>query len=157
MLDPWTASRLHQSAPEARLLVLLRDPMARMNSALRHSVEKYGWLSPRVIALAIERSCYVDQLDRVLRWFPRDQVLVLQFEKCVQEPEAELARTFQFLGVDPGFVPKDLRRPVNETRVTAVTVASDIQDLARELFVADRERIRSDWPELDIDLWPGLR
>jgi hypothetical protein len=157
MFDPWTTPRLHQAAPDARILVLLRDPLARLRSGLRHVTFHYpGDLHPRMVSEAIEFGRYAGQLTRLTDSFPRDQILVLQFERCLEDAEAELARTFAFIGVDPGFVPPDLHQPVNEGQGPPITVPSDLQDVARGLYRADLEVLRADWPEIDLDLWPSM-
>jgi hypothetical protein len=157
MLDPWTAQRLHRAAPDARILVILRDPVARLRSGLRHvAYHYYGRPHPRLVSEAIDFGRYAEQLTRLARHFSRSQILVLQFERCVVDPEGELARTYEFIGVDPGFVPGDLRDPVNESKGPPVAVPSDLMDVARRLYLADVDQLRSDWPEIDLDLWPGV-
>lgn len=157
MFDPWTTPRLHQAAPDARILVLLRDPLARLRSGLRHVAFHYpGDLHPRMVSEAIEFGRYAGQLTRLTDSFPRDQILVLQFERCLEDAEAQLALTFAFIGVDPGFVPPDLHQPVNEGQGPPVPVPSDLQDEARRLYRADLEVLRADWPEIDLDLWPSM-
>ena len=49
---------------------------------------------------ALRRSLYAGQLEGILACFERSQVLVLQYERCVREPAAELERTFVFLGLE---------------------------------------------------------
>lgn len=154
MLDPWTPPRLRRCAPDARILVLLRDPVARLRSGLRHmALHSSGQLDPRQLNEAIAFGRYGEQLDGLARHFPRDQILVLQLERCVQDPEGELARTFAFIGVDPGFVPGDLHDPVNERQGPKSAIPADLIDGAREIYAADRNRL-SEWPEIDLALWP---
>ncbi len=156
MLDPWTPERLSRAAPDARILVLLRDPIARLRSGLRYLAFRYpGPLHPRLVVEAIAYGRYGEQLERLARHFPRAQVLVLQLERCVADPEGELARTFDFIGVDPSFVPDDLHDPVNEGQGPASSVPSDLIECARELYVADATSL-SDWPEIDLGLWPAV-
>ncbi len=157
MLDAWTPARLHKAAPEARLLVLLRDPMKVLVSGMRMALYRFGSPHPRVLKESIERGRYAEQLGRVLRYYDRKQILVLQFERCVQSPEAEFARTLEFIGADPSFVPADLREPVNRGRGPDLTLPSDIMELALETYRADAARLQSEWPEIDLDLWKSLR
>jgi hypothetical protein len=77
-------------------------------------------------------------------------------ERCVANAESELARTFEFIGLDPGFVPPDLHDPVNEGQGPPVTVPSDLLEVARSLYRADAEELEADWPEIDLALWPSL-
>ena len=47
MMDPWTPPRMRAAAPEAKpSWSLLRDPMARLVSSLRHNVVRFGPLHP---------------------------------------------------------------------------------------------------------------
>jgi hypothetical protein len=157
MFDPWTPRRLHQAAPDARILVILRDPVARLRSGMRHLAFHYpGEIHPRMVDEAIEFGRYAGQLARLTEHFPRQQILVLQFEKCLENAERELARTYRFIAVDPAFVPADLHEPANEGQGPPVTVPSDLIDVARSLYRADAERLRAEWPEIDLDLWPSV-
>ncbi len=157
MLDAWTAERLHQAAPEARLLVLLRDPMELLVSGMRMAIRRFGSPHPRVLMESIERGRYAEQLGRVVRYYDRTQILVLQYEQCVQSPEAEFARTLEFIGVDSSFVPPDLVDPVNRSRGPELTLPSDIMALALDTYRADAAKLQADWPEIDLDLWKSLR
>ena len=47
------------------------------------------------------RGIYADQLQRLWNAFPREQVLVLQYERCVADPASELRRTYAFIGLEP--------------------------------------------------------
>jgi hypothetical protein len=154
MLDPWTPLQLRKAAPDARILVLLRDPMARLRSGLRHmTAVSSGQMHPRLVNEAIAMGRYGEQLNMLVRHFPREQILVLQFERCLQDPHGELARTFTFIGVDAGFVPDDLRDPINEGRGPRLSIPSGLVDYARDLYAADRSLL-ADWPEIDLGLWP---
>jgi hypothetical protein len=104
LADPWTPPLLRRAAPDARLLVLLRDPVERFRSERAATADEATTtgLTPRAAAnAAYQRGVYVDQLLRLLRAYPREQVLVLQLERCVRDPDTELRRTFTFLGLDP--------------------------------------------------------
>src|SRR4051812_19959035 len=117
-MDAWTPPMLARAAPDARLLVMLRDPVERFRSGLTHYKARHREMHPRVLVEAIERGRYSSHLERLVRSFPREQVLVLQYERCVRDPEAELARTYAFLGLrDTAFVPGGVRRPVFQTTI----------------------------------------
>ena len=111
MLDPWTPARLRKAAPDARVLVILRDPIARLTSNFRHNIYRYGALHPRFLIEAIERGRYATQLRRVLEHFPRQQVLVLQMEACMKDPEPELAGRIVSLVSIPTSFPRDSTDP----------------------------------------------
>ena len=102
MLDVRTPALLAKAAPAARLLVILRDPVERYRSHIAVHLQRVGKPTPQgsaAAADAVNRSMYEPQLRRVLRHFPREQLLVLQLERCTADTAAALRRTYEFLGL----------------------------------------------------------
>jgi hypothetical protein len=115
--DKDTPHRLKQAAPDARIVVSLRDPVNRAFShymmdlregfqtnphfleALQQDFaqEEKGW---GVSHLYVELGLYCDQLQRYFDVFGRDRVLVLFAEDLHRNPVAELKKLFRFLGVN---------------------------------------------------------
>jgi len=156
MVDFWVPALLRRAAPKARLLVLLRDPIERFRSGLTLTENRLTlqW-TPRAAANGgFQRGCYADQLERLWATFPREQVLVLQYERCVADTATELRRTFTFLGLDPSAVDEiDVDRRVNETRVEKVPLSADqIRTLARA-YGPENQRLATLLPDLDLSHW----
>ena len=156
MVDFWIPPLLRRAAPEARLLVLLRDPVERFRSGLTLTENRLTlqW-TPRAAANGgFQRGCYADQLERVWAIFPSEQVLVLQYERCVADTAGELRRTFSFLGLEPSAVDDmDVGRRVNETRVQKLALSADqVMTLARA-YAPENERLAALLPDLDLSLW----
>ncbi len=161
ILDPWTPPLLRRAAPDARLLVLLRDPVERFRSARAVAASRpTPDASPRAAANAgFQRGIYADQLLRLWRSFPRDQTLVLQFERCVREPVAQLRRTFRFLGLDPD--------PADSIEVGTGAQASggpraglslDQQATLVARYAPENARLAALLgPDLDLSLWVSPR
>ncbi|MEY2423209.1 MAG: hypothetical protein QOI95_3276 [Acidimicrobiaceae bacterium] len=152
MHDFWAPQRLAEAAPSARLLVLLRDPIDRYRSGVSFALDHNAPRHQIVASDATERGFYSRQLTRVLRYFERSQVLVLQLEKCIADPEAELARTHAFLGLDPQPAPADLREVRHRGSRPAV-LSDEHRRLLVETYVDDVTALFSNFPELDPDLW----
>ena len=117
MLDPWVMRQLRQVAPAARILLLLRDPVARYASAYARTMRQErraggSHLPERVVEGEVSRGFYLRQVRRVLDAFPRESVLILQYERCCLDYEGQLDRTWEFLGVEPGFRPPSSARNV---------------------------------------------
>jgi hypothetical protein len=161
MLDPWTPRLLHRAAPDARLLVLLRDPVERFRSGrtLAENRLTVGASARAAANAGFQRGIYADQLLRLWRAFPREQVLVLQFERCVREPEAELRRTFTFLGLDP--VAADaiyVSHVVNESRGPKVDLSAEQRDTLVRRYAPENRRLAALLPDdLDLSLWASPR
>jgi len=163
---PWVVPMLAQAAPNARVIILLRDPVERYLSGRGHAervVQRAGAgperRSPpdrrRIVTEAIEKGMYATHLERVAACFPPERTLVLQYERCVREPRAQLARTYAFLGLPP-FEPSDeeLAKVRNESRGERVSVSEEHLALLRRLYLPQVERLRTLVPDLDLSLWP---
>jgi len=96
------------------------------------------------------------QLQKAEQLFGAAKVLVLQYEKCVRNPEEELARTFAFLGVDDAFQPPMIRREVNRQEYVIDRPAAELRRMIAEYFQHDVEQLLTRWPEIDVALWPEL-
>lgn len=128
LFHPAVPQRLHALLPQARLIVLLRDPVRRAYSHYWHERDKgrealsfedaiaaeaarlgnsHERLADGTLAHSREhqhfsylaRGRYAEQLDRWFALFPRSQVLVLRFEDLAREPLEVLNGTLDFLGL----------------------------------------------------------
>ena len=156
MLDVWTPALLHEAAPDARLLVLLRDPVERFRSGRTLAENRFtvGSTARAAANAAFNRGIYADQLLRLWAAFPREQVLVLQYEQCVAEPRRQLRRTYEFVGLEPE-IPAglDLGGRVNESRGPKVTLGEWQQEQLLRRYAPENERLAVLLPELDLSLW----
>jgi hypothetical protein len=160
MLDAWTPRLLREAAPEARLLVLLRDPVERFRSGrtLAENRLTVGSTARAAANAAFNRGVYADQLLRVWRTFPREQVLVLQYERCVADPRSQLARTFEFIGLEPELEPGvDLGARVNESSGPKVMLGDWQTDQLVRRYAPENERLAAMLPDLDLSLWQRPR
>jgi hypothetical protein len=160
MLDAWTPALLRQAAPDARLLVLLRDPVERFRSGRTLAENRFtvGSTARAAANAAFARGLYADQLLRLWRAFPQEQVLVLQYERCVADPRRELERTYAFIGL-PSAVPEslDLAARVNESPGPKVALSAwQVEQLTRR-YAPENARLAALVPDLDLSLWrsPG--
>jgi hypothetical protein len=155
---------LRDAAPDARLLVLLRDPIERYCSALSRFRELDAAEGRPFYASdcsdAVWRGMYASQLERVFDFFPRHQVKVLQYERCVQEPAMELAATFRFLGLSPSPATRQPSRDHRRDRRSDVPALAPpeqavIEDLV-DRYSDEVERLTRFCPEIDLSLWPNF-
>jgi hypothetical protein len=154
MFDPWTPALLARSAPDAKVLVLLRDPIARYQSGVTHSLNHDGLPAIAMVASdAFNRGLYGVQLRRLYSYFAAESVLVLQYERCVAEPAEELARTYEFLGLDASFVPERIDRRVNETFVEKPPLDSPLRHALAEAYQPDLRDLATLVDDLDLSLW----
>jgi hypothetical protein len=154
--DFWTPSLLRRAAPEAKLLFMIRDPLARLRSGIRFRLSMDPPDRPlelaRICTDAAARGCYADQLERLLRWFCLDQVHVLQYERCVADPSAEIERTYGFLGIDDRFRPANLKR-ARGWSTPDLPLPQAVVDLLSFEAEAQAARLADLVPSFDPSLW----
>ena len=160
MHDYWALPLLHACAPDARILVMLRDPVERYRSGIereRGIYDKAGEkLEIAIVGDAVYRSLYSAQLRRLFELYPRERVLVLQYERCRAEPLAEMQRTHEFLGLDPlTETPPDLDRQVGKAREKTALNSQLQAELAARL-AEDARATAELCPEIDLSLWPSV-
>ena len=154
--QPWVAPLLAGVAPGARLLVLVRDPVARFRSGLTFRLRMGAPATSATVSDAVRRGFYAQHLKRVLESFPAEQVLVQQYERCRADPAGELARTYGFLGLDR-FEPDELRREVNVASGDRVPLDPGAARRLADLYRDDALELARLVPSLDLDLWPSFR
>jgi hypothetical protein len=166
LTHPLAIQHLAAAAPESKLLAILRNPVDRFVSTWdRFQRKRLPWLGldgerahvTRVCSLwdeAVTNCRVAGGFRSLLRRWPRERLLVLQYERCRLEPREQLARTYRFLGIDERFVPPDPERPINRER--HLVAAPDAAARARlaELFSDDVEDLLALFPELERPLWP---
>jgi hypothetical protein len=157
---PWVPATLAAAAPDAKLLVTIRDPVERYLSGLQrhHRVAKATETPLNAMAPleAFMRGFYHAQLSRLLAHFERSRVLVLQYERCVRDPVGELRRTFAFLGVgEEDLAPAELDAHPNR-QPDKPELHPDARRALVDAYAADVSRLVVDFPEIDIGLWPNF-
>jgi len=136
MFHPLAPERISKDLPGVKLLVLLRDPVERAYSAHTHQVGLGYETEPFERALELEgerlegeverivadpeyssrshqhyayrtRGQYAEQLERLERWFSREQIHVVDSDEYFADPEPAYDGVLRFLGLpnhgDPVF------------------------------------------------------
>jgi hypothetical protein len=130
LYHPLAPERASRMVPQARLVVLVRDPVRRAYSHYWHERDKgreklsfedavaaepdrIGIDAERLARGEIEvsaahqhfsylgRGRYAEQIERWLRFYPRERLLCLRFEDLAAEPLAVLNQSLAYLGL-PG-------------------------------------------------------
>ncbi|MGO8870505.1 MAG: sulfotransferase [Acidimicrobiales bacterium] len=149
------APLLAEAAPDARLLVILRDPVERFRSGVAHLWRGGADHVGRTQAEARPkpgRSLYADSLRRWRRFIP-ERLLVLQYEACVADTATQLARTHEFLGLDPSFRPPPPQGRLNRTHEAKIELSADVLERFDELMGPDLDALVDLVPDLDLSLW----
>lgn len=156
MYLPWAPELLAEAAPNARLLILVRDPIERFRSALAHYAARGYEVDTSTHLAAIGRGLYGSQLAEIYRHFDSSQVLVLQFEACLESPRRWLDVTYQHLGLDPTFEPPRMDRVVNKGRAEKQPLGDLDRRILEQIFSTEVALLAEMTPHLDLALWPGF-
>lgn len=160
----WIPRMLAGAAPDARIIVIVRDPIDRFISG-RTQVEKYRAANlargmtdlaytRRAVEMSMHRGQYALQLTWLMNAYPREQILVLQHEQCIESTLPMLARTLEFLGAAP-FTPDAelLAAEINPARMEKVQLEPRRRELLRQLYRPQVLRLKELVPDLDLSLW----
>jgi hypothetical protein len=157
LADYWVPAQLREAAPEARLIVLLRDPVERYRSAITHYRYREVATDRRVTGDAFARGHYAAQLARLERSFDPARILVLQYEACIADPVGRLGETYRFLGLRPHDVGPDVLGTLrNPTRIEKEPLDPPRHDLLVDLYADDVRRLVERYPAIDLWLWPNF-
>ncbi|RJR46510.1 MAG: sulfotransferase [Deltaproteobacteria bacterium] len=126
MDDPLACERIARDYPNAKILVILRNPFERALSHLSVILRnEQGVVDNQDLGLAREtvalddkylrRSLYYRGLKPYLRAFPRERIIILFYEDMKLDPQAFLHSLFFQLGVDADFLPASLEKIINRT------------------------------------------
>lgn len=166
LYDIRTPARVARDLPEARIIVLLRNPVDRAISHYHH--ERARGLEPLGLEAAldaeaarlagerervrreetyvsialrhwsyVDRGRYASQLERWLEVVPRDRMLVMFAESLFGHPQQAYTRVLSFLGLD-GFAPP-LVDAQNANTYTAAPSA--LRRRLHDVFAQDNERL----------------
>lgn len=103
--DTGVPERIRRASAKARFrfIYMMRDPIPRMESQVRHGLHA-GWgksLDEGVEKYVVDFTRYAMQVDQYMEHFPRESMLLLTLEELASDPDEVLRRTCTFLGVSP--------------------------------------------------------
>ena len=147
---------LAKAAPDTKLLLILRDPIERFRSGLASEIRNGAAHVGATIAEVVGYTMYAENLRRWMDYFPAEQILIMQYERCVAAPAEQLVATYRFLGVDPEYRPATLDRPVNKTVEDKIALDPDVKSRLRDIFAPDVAELVKLVPALDLSLWKGM-
>jgi hypothetical protein len=161
LADPEVPERLDRLLPDARLIVLLRDPVERAISHYFHEVDEGREHLPIDEAMEVDRrrlqsfspgsnygyigrGRYADQIRRWRKVVPLNRMLVLRSEDMFADPTGTVDAALHFVGVDPSQLSAQRYHALNALDRGAERVPLGVRDLLREEFGpsnADLERL----------------
>lgn len=138
LFHPLAAERIYSTIPNAKIVVLLRNPTDRAVSHYHHSLARGHENQPLENALSLEkerlapliasgdyrsggirrhsykaRGMYANQVRRFKDLFPPDRLLIIRSEKLFEQPHETLNEVVDFIGAthgleQPQFAPQNM-------------------------------------------------
>jgi len=162
--------RIHHHVPDVRLVALIRDPIDRLESAVRAAVKRgrlpadvdvYELIRSNAPAVAqlelIGAGLYAASLYPYLRIF-RDQVLVIDYADVVAQPEKVYESVLRHIGASVDLAPTDVDRVLfSDREVVSVPLLTEVQrKVVYSAFRADVEELEVLLGR-DLSAWdPGI-
>jgi len=165
--DRNVAERIHAVAPQARIVIILRDPVERAYShyqmSVRHGGESLSFLdalqrdnSESVRSnywwnqhqMYVELGLYYEQVRRYLETFGREQVGVYLLEDLETDPLRVMSELCRHIGVDPALLDTEEIKRVRNPGV--VPRSKWLYDVAR--FTVSR-KLRDKILPRSVDVW----
>jgi hypothetical protein len=161
---PGCLANLSRAVPEAKILFLVRDPVDRYFSHVQQiknnrerflsldEVQSTTYFITSIVPEAFGQGLYSSGISEAKKRFGEVNVLVQQYEKCINEPEVQYKKLCEFLSLDDSVVgAMDFDKKINVT-ITDLQKNPEQQEFLRELYEPDRKSLRT-CPEVDVDLW----
>lgn len=134
------ASRIAELLPDVRLMVCLREPVARSFSAYLYLIKHGMFTGTFEEALVtwehtlVEHSLYAKHMAAYVDRFPRSAIYVSSFDSLQKDSNEFIQELFRFLGVAAMELPEELReRTLSAARSRSLLLASMLKKAA---FVA---------------------
>ncbi len=117
------SARIHTLYPEAKLIAVLREPVARAYSQYRNTI-KAGEIQSSVSfdtyvqkeKSALDQGLYGAQIVRYIELFPKSQILILIQDDIEKDPKEFMKQIYVFLGINTTFVSSMLYKDINTAR-----------------------------------------
>ena len=136
-------------------MLLLRDPVERFRSGLAHQRRAGLPIDGAAIADAVQRGFYDRALAGWLEEFDAAQILVLQYERCMADPEGQLEATFRHLGLS-GSRPRPVARSAPPQANAGPEMSDQVRDQLVRLYAADVALLAGRLGHLDLAQWPNF-
>lgn len=136
--------RIRAYDPDMRLILFVREPVARAVSNHKHEV-RIGHLQGADLTfefglannpMYVDQGRYATHLERWLKHFPREQLLVVLFEEIRSDGPGVARRVYEFLGIDTGHVSAALGERSNESYVNRSSGIENIKNTVRGVIRA---------------------
>jgi len=152
-MSPETIRRVRDLVPDARLILMTRDPVSRHWAHAKKFFAKRRLINPDQAVLSLPRRKLMDFFKEmrplgefsniIANWtavYPKDQLLVLSQEKTLASPERVIDAVLKHIGVTTDYDPESLKFLTRQrNRGPRIDMPDDIAEFLEEMFAGERE------------------
>ena len=161
-VDNTALERIKQTFPNIKIIFFIREPVSRLASHFNMARRKKRTQCKSIIVFSqqndpdlktpLNRGFYIEQIDKMVSIFGRENMLISISERCKQNPYDEYNKIFTFLGVRE--LKKDefpIQKNVN-TREYIISVSEQEKEYLNEICKPYNEKLY-DFLGYEIDEW----
>lgn len=161
------AKRIHELLPNAKLIILLRDPVERTLSHIFHAQRRgFETLNLEKSIQAEEkrlksrgqdsmqkhsyvaRSKYLEQIDRYEILFPKKNILIQKSETLFNEPNRVWEKVLNFLNLDyypiPAMIPR-ANKGTNQAKEVSKSIREELRERLTETYYGIERKYGITW------------
>ncbi len=154
-IEPDRVAIVHRLLPDARLILMTRDPIARHWSQAKRFFSKKRFNKREGGVFGVPRGELFDYFERmrplggfstmIANWtgiYPPERLLIVSQEKALERPREAYDAVLEHLGVSRDYDPKAIKILDAETNLgPKLEMPKDIGDYLESMFAGERERL----------------
>ena len=164
---PFALQHLHKAAPEAKIIMVVRNPIDRMLSHMNQIAAVRGrmlnldgdafkiYRFTSVIPEVMSASLYSRPLELIYRYYDQTKVLVLQYEKLVEDAASQIRNIYKFLGLTE-YSPENASESINRRPYIVERFSEEERDNLTHYFLDDVAAL-AERGLVDINLWQEFK
>lgn len=173
-IESWqAASRIAALFPDARIIIMLRDPVLRAISNYSFSVangvedrgievlmdetaqsRNFGKFSVSPFAY-LDRGRYSEYIDIYSEYFPSRQMMLIEQSQFVGNT-GSIKELYAWLGIDTSHLPACLNEKINSSYRAELHVPEEVRNFLREYYERPNRQLKQKY-NVDISLWHSER
>lgn len=154
LYQPWSRPLIQRAAPNALLLVVLRDPVEQWRSSVNYSAHHGAPVNGIMVSRHMGEAMFATHL-RLWADAPPERLRVIQSEYAFAHPEEVVRGLWKDLGLDT--TPEvRLHRNRNEARQMPIRPTDEALRCLIRYLEPDVMELVKHHPHIDLSLWPNF-
>ncbi|KKS21114.1 MAG: Sulfotransferase [candidate division WWE3 bacterium GW2011_GWC1_41_7] len=132
MADPVAYERIKEHLPNVKLVAILRNPVDMVYSSYWYFYHGTLLDVPESFSESLSKGMFIDKgfyykhLKKFYDNFPADNIHVVIYDDTIKNPTSVTRDLYNFLGVDPSFIPPSIDKRINSAYETKSKLLKDI-------------------------------